>query len=109
MTDEEIIKVLEICTSDTTDCKDCPLCLYNEKCGMLEHYAFGLIKRQQAEIEKLKTQQTYKIDIDVVRNGAIREFAEKVRIESEWYFGYNISRNKLIYRLVKEMTEDTND
>lgn len=55
MTDAEIIKALECCTNDDEpNCKECTkrphiYCI----CELLED-AYGLIQRQQEEIEKLK-------------------------------------------------------
>ena len=58
MTNNEIIKALECCTSDADEpnCKECPkrphmYCM----CELLEE-TFDLIKRQQKEIEVVKTQ-----------------------------------------------------
>lgn len=59
MTDEELIRVLELCcTQDgSIPCYDCP-CWDDgvQKCEGLNHAdLLGLINRQQAEIEKLKS------------------------------------------------------
>ena len=74
-----------------------------------------LINRQKAEIEMLKKQIVLEVDRAYDRGEksgakvAVKEFAEKVKGNCEWFFGYNISRNKLIDGLVKEMTEESND
>ena len=55
MTDEQIIDAMEYCGSSGLDeCEGCP---FNEKCDSGEHlakYAINIIKRQKAEIERLK-------------------------------------------------------
>lgn len=59
MTDNEIIKALEHCTSSTTSeaCNGCPL-FSTTVCTEMENglmiYALNLINRQKAEIERLK-------------------------------------------------------
>lgn len=61
MTDNEIIKALECCTEDE-DCAHCPLtkeipyCIDDTMVG-----ALNLIKRQQAEIERLKNDKEKRI------------------------------------------------
>ena len=60
MTDNEIIKALELCaTLDSNNCKKCPcreIC--NENDGTLTKSVLDLINRQKAELEKL----TYEVD-----------------------------------------------
>lgn len=51
MTDNEIIKALEVCASPQYSCE---CCLYLGKCRSLEKDALNLIKRQRAEIERLE-------------------------------------------------------
>ena len=57
-TDEEIIKALEYCNVDKNECDKCVL---KRKCesypfhSAVAEYAFDLINRQKAEIEKLKS------------------------------------------------------
>lgn len=59
MTDEQVIKALECCASDegSEACNKCPF-NENDICDndtlALQKYALDLIKRQQAEIERLK-------------------------------------------------------
>ena len=55
MTDEQIIKAVEVCREPDT-CKDCPYHkLYTARCIiMLMKDVFDLINRQKAEIERLK-------------------------------------------------------
>ena len=59
MTDNEIIKALECCNTGN-DCANCPLMRRTDiNCGdTLKKEALDLIKRQQAEIEKVKTETT---------------------------------------------------
>ena len=54
MTDNEIIKVLECCTSKTYFCGDCPLSDYGDDCGNITRKeALNIIQRLKAEIEEL--------------------------------------------------------
>lgn len=56
MTDKEIIKALECCyRKGGTPCRDCPFNEF-EDCNdvLMADYVFNLIKRQQAEIERLQ-------------------------------------------------------
>ena len=59
MTDNEIIKALEICSDETIEdghCKSCPCkdaCYGEEGIHALEKAALDLIQRQQAEIDEL--------------------------------------------------------
>ena len=70
MTDNEIIKALECCSTGETyaDCEKngCPLylgitmgCKYIDKENQLYSDALGIINRQQAEIERLKAFKSY--------------------------------------------------
>ena len=53
MTDNEIIKALEICVSEEIRCSECP---FDEVCGNFEiKDLLDLINRQKVEIEKLNT------------------------------------------------------
>ena len=62
MTDNEIIKALELCaTLDSRNCKKCPcreICKEND--GTLTKLILDLINRQKAEIEKYKKELGYK-------------------------------------------------
>lgn len=118
MTDNEIIKVLEICTGDTTGCGGCPLNDLPSDCTILDRAALDLIKRQQAKIEGLSdvlsdhTRKGYA----KIRAEAITEFAERLIEETRTFSGYDcgwecdvsaISAED-IDRIAKEMTEGLN-
>ena len=64
MTDNEIIKALECCGNDSEVCAGCPLHKAPCTCDcthILAQYAFDLINRQKAEIEKYRhIEQTVK-------------------------------------------------
>lgn len=83
MTDNEIIKALECC--ELYSCHKCPLieqCIEDDT--FLPKYAIDLIKRQQAEIERLQKQHRLNLleQLDVAENikaEAIKEFAEKFK------------------------------
>lgn len=56
MTDKEIIKALEVCTSEMQNCEICPL-LGNCDPLFLDSRALDLISRQQTEIERFKIEK----------------------------------------------------
>ena len=89
MTDEQIIKALECCSSSNSEqCKKCPLisqkdelfsCLYQK-----ESLSLDLINRQKAEIERLKKKnEKYlnRIEKDIVLP---KIFGEQAKIEAIW-------------------------
>ena len=92
MTDEQIIKAVEVCREPDT-CKDCPYHkLYTARCIiMLMKDVFDLINRQKAEIERLKKKnEKYinRIEKDIVlpkifgeqaKSEVIKEFAERLK------------------------------
>ena len=160
MTDNEIIKALELCANRTIhSCKFCPCnssgCACNEK---LNGGALDLINRQNAEIDRLKNElhgkvdyiheqrevindlkdkynkkgltvevafdkeqlekivqdcvkKGYELQINEIRNEAIREFAELIKEKSKIlsYVIYSkLSFSNKIDDLVKEMMEGGN-
>lgn len=106
MTDNEIIKALECCSSDDANCDDCPAnkyCTNDDFC--LTGAILDLIKRQQAEIERLKR---YNTDVAYKHyNDGIKEFAE--RLKKRLDRKYTIYGREYVLRhmreLIKEMTE----
>ena len=57
MTDDDIIKSMECCTSSYNCCKVCPAKIYNVECDyVLRFNALNLIRRQKAEIDRLKNE-----------------------------------------------------
>ena len=129
MTDAEIIKALECCTSDEVGmCHICPLdggC--NGDITILLNCSLDLINRQKEEIERLKNnvfcevvidEETmrnivnekvagFELDIASIKAEAIKEFAERLKnkfeISSAYSFGYFECQ---IDNLVKEMEGD---
>ena len=95
MTDEQIIKALELCIADE-NCDGCPYD-YPAECYIhLKRDALELIRRQQAEIDRLKSLVNDKQEIiegleDTFENEcfkyselkaeAIKEFADKLKIK----------------------------
>ena len=63
MTEAEIIKALECCSSSPAKCGDCP-CLQLCDCLAVEKDALDLINRQKAEIERRKNNLFCKVVID---------------------------------------------
>lgn len=133
MTDKEIAICKEIICDLNTYCALTPATYrpmgfeFQEDDFICLNNLIDLINRQKAEIERLKAEadelaEEYnvlmlekdmlfdeaKTLIKQAKSEAIREFAEKVKSNCEWFFGYNISRNKLIDGIVKETTEGEN-
>lgn len=122
MTDEQIIKALECCSSSNVEhCRKCPLisqkdelfsCLYQKQILSLD-----LINRQKIENERLEKGLTeYKLrlkmsecTVDEIKSEAIKDFAERLK-RKIWHSGWcNLERTitpEIITNLVKEMTEE---
>ena len=117
MSDEYIIKSVEICKTGET-CRGCPYRLLDTSecvCELMKD-VFDLINRQKADIERLKKN----IDglnifttnhMKVIRLQAIKEFAKRLK---GYAIGENGSKEKAYFfvevqdidKLVKEMTEE---
>ena len=114
MNDSEIIKALE-CHTLPSGCNDCP---YVDKSAgrcstAMAKDAFDLIKRQQAEIDRLNIE----INIETVKSEAVREFAEKLKsrirkdIDEQGMFPLPYTKKAydtvmiFINNVAKEMTE----
>ena len=124
MTDSEIIKALECCSTGETyaDCEKngCPLylgitmgCKYIDKENQLYSDALSLINRQQAEIEKLKgstivsnIMESQRIKREA-KAEAYKEFAERLNEEAQiadCFDSYNmVVGTHFIDNLLKEM------
>ena len=119
MTDKEIIKAFECCTlKRVRRCLECPIGFgvgvdfkwCNDK--MLES-VLDLIKRQQAEIERLQEIANPKCQqcVEQTRKNSIIEFADELkRRMNEWIydFQYNseyFAAKKEVDNLVKELKE----
>ena len=122
MTDNEIIKALELCSADECWCDDFP---YENLCTDTDitKFALDLINRQKAEIERLKDYPkcVYEYDgditdyclktpcpnyktVDAIKAEAVKEFAK--RLKAELSFGKYIQSDQ-IDNLVKEMVGET--
>lgn len=120
MTDKDIIKALEHCTKDYRTCNTCPqvdngisrecACVYE----MLKE-AFSLIKNQQAEIERLKTEKDNLIkNYTECQKDFLKDFVGKLKAvydgfdeRHEMIFYHNLI--KAIDSVVVEMVGDDND
>ena len=107
MTDNEIIKALKCCKSSVASCEECPMHVEGVICHgyELNRKALDLIKRQRAEIERLKrynTEVAYKH-----YNDGIKEFAERLKETKFKHDNDYIIYAKNIDVLAKEMTGDT--
>lgn len=114
-TDEEIIKWLDFCCN-THNCLNCPYLKVGMPCiRIMQSDALSLIKKQQAEINRLKK---YDEERDIrlharlianAKNEAIREFVERLKemkYESiEWSHGKHpyVVEESDIDNLVEEM------
>lgn len=113
MTDNDIMKALECCTSSTTSeaCNGCPLystTICTEMENGLMIYALDLINRQKAEIERLRK---YNTDVAFKHyNDGIKEFAERLKDRVDDPRQIKGAVIDLIIddidKLVKEMTEE---
>lgn len=114
MTDEEIMKGLECCNSKDNSCKTCPLWkMMSAKCvEILLKNALDLIKRQNEELEKLKTSPIIAVLCPMWKAEAIKEFAEKLKerallVEMADYEYAVLVED--IDKLIEEMTGVDND
>ena len=125
MTDNEIVKALEYCfTNDwnRTKCDKCKFYTGTTQCVEdLKSASIYLIKRQQAEIERLKCEMgkllpkdcAYTVQMEVsnkletqIRAEAVREFAERLK-EKKRELDRFILYDEDIDNLAKEMAGDT--
>ena len=118
MTDNNIIKVLEYCTTDGW-CANCP---HEKKCieDEITQLALDLINRQKAEIERLKTENlilsqkriNFFERIEIITAAevrAVKEFAERLKDKITMSPHSFISIDKwYIDNLVKEMVGENN-
>ena len=130
MTDNEIIKALECCSTGETyaDCEKngCPLylgitmgCKYIDKENQLYSDALDLINRQKAEIETLKGSTIVSTIMESQRikreakAEAYKEFAERLNEKAQiadCFDSYNmVVGTHFIDNLLKEMVDETND
>lgn len=121
LTDEQIVKALELCTTIKTSeaCDECP---FKRKCrddnDILEKEALNLINRQKANIDNLN------IELKAMRGSAnsykklyedSQKEVKKVRADLRYYLDTN-EENGVVWipkftvdNLVKEMTEQKDD
>ena len=119
MTDNEIIKALEIHADNEADCSGCPIyhsdtgetCVYE-----LSQNALDLINRQKAEIERLQSIIDCYEEISgnkKARAEAITEFAERLK-EKQWSAHTTFGMREfveviVIDQIAKEMKEGVNN
>ena len=109
MTDEDIIEAVDKCASIGESCEGCPFYDYTDCDKRLKENFHSLIKRKNAEIEKLEYDNVHWNDWEV-KCRAIKEFAERLKFnidEGELYGKYYdyIITMEHIDNLVKEMTD----
>ena len=102
MNDEEIIKALECCTEDE-DCTHCPsikempYCSNNIMTG-----ALNLIKRQQAEIDRLKSMNQAKLDTIHDLQAEIEKLKNEIQITKDAYIMLQTKNEIIKSEAVKE-------
>lgn len=90
MTDNEIIKTLECLCGGGDSCTECAYhkkYRFDECRKQVAKDTLGLVKRQQAEIERLKIENqslrgaanSYKLHYNEARNEAVKEFVERLK------------------------------
>ena len=116
MTDNEIIKALELCSADECWCDDCP---YKNLCTDTDitKFALDLINRQKSEIERLEDlnkcyytscQQIAKSNHEI-KAEAVKEFAERLKeTGARNSAGLIVFVESNIDNLVKEMVGENN-
>lgn len=111
MTDEQIIKALELCFADDFEkCEECPL---KDKRDIIfscirtkQELTRDLIKRQKAEIEELRADYNYLFEtMPHMIAEAIKKFAERLGEELKNCRAYDGGIRQRIDNLVKEMAE----
>ncbi len=120
MNNNDIITALECCLngnrtqSQVKLCSPCPFFHEGNCTDLLKRNALDLIKRQRAEIEKLKVREYRNISktIQNARDEVIEDFAEKLKekgFSDQYYEHESIVYVADIDDLVKEMKEDEHD
>lgn len=110
-TDEEIIKALECCLITTTE-KACIECPFNKQklCDKdqwaLEKYAIGLINRQKAEIERLKTENKIYIEANRVIGYQRDQRDKEIEELQKQIDGLDVRENKIKAEAYKEFAEN---
>lgn len=116
MTDNEIIKALEYCSSDISNCKKCPYLAVNCCTTVRCRDVLTLVERQQAEIEMLNNNMDAMVKehhniVKSVKEDTIREFEEKVKAkmtkynEADGSYSFNVLTTEDITLIAKEMKE----
>lgn len=123
MTDAEIIKTLECCTTKGAKCSDCPAFKKVDRSDCKKYFrgAIDLINRQQAEIEGLQKANeelgkviagAYQLNcfLEVsrkcVRKEAIKEFAERLKEEIDIRPTHSKEQNKYVCFLIDNLVKE---
>ena len=129
MTDNEIIKALEICSKSTNGCSHsnytCEDCYLNGQpmcSSVLFQDTLDLINRQKAEIERLEERiievqrcdkelietlhKIHEEKIEAAKAEAIKEFAERLKMQGVTFLHNKVVLSNEIDNLVKEMVGD---
>ena len=81
MTDAEIIKALECCSTNNQKCYDCPLhtdCMMGVPSKNISRAALDLIQRQQKTINELP--KGCDVDMELLKKAFRAEFEEKMEL-----------------------------
>ena len=114
MTDNEIIKALELCSADECWCDDCP---YENLCTDTDitKFALDLINRQKSEIERLNSPYEMQVEAskkleNSIKTEAVKEFAELLKEHvRDCYPYYYVIDEEVVDNLVEEMVGETNE
>ena len=94
LTDNEIIKALELCANWESDksCDDCPANTYGFGCAnRMAKHSLGLINRQKAEIERYKgVIKILENDVKIANIEAVKKFAKFLINQSKPIEGMDI-------------------
>ena len=104
MTDNEIIKALECCANEDTDCEDCPVYKYcdDNAFGMVQN-TFDLINRQKAEIEKLERIEAIGTKTIETQNAEIERLQEEYKAQHKEF----VKKLGDVHSIAKDLDEHT--
>ena len=120
MTDNEVIKALECCSTATCISNNCPYEKIHDipTCATkLTRDALDLINRQKAEIERLRYNLEAMLDERADHSEAYKEFAERLKDKHRRIMDYDeagfgaqifIFEERVIDNLLKEMVGENN-
>ena len=83
LSDEDIIKAVEVCSTRGTFCKGCPFVKNGERCSNIEQLTIELLKRLQSKIaDLLEERENMQAEIERLKN-AYREGLKQGKFDSQ--------------------------